>query len=58
MSFDAERARKDFPILSRPVHGSQRLAYLDSAATSQRPPARAGAEWTASDLPWRCRANI
>ena len=35
---DVERLRKDFPILSREVHGRP-LVYLDSAASSQRPQA-------------------
>jgi cysteine desulfurase / selenocysteine lyase len=35
-SFDAERVRKDFPILERTVNG-RALVYLDSAASSQRP---------------------
>lgn len=34
--FDVATVRKDFPILEREVHG-RRLAYLDSAATSQTP---------------------
>jgi cysteine desulfurase/selenocysteine lyase len=34
--FDVEVIRKDFPILSRQVHGSP-LVYLDSANTSQKP---------------------
>ena len=34
--FDAERVRKEFPILSRSVNGKP-LVYLDSAATSQKP---------------------
>jgi cysteine desulfurase/selenocysteine lyase len=34
--FSPERAREDFPILARPVHG-QRLAYLDNAASAQKP---------------------
>jgi cysteine desulfurase/selenocysteine lyase len=34
--FDADRIRKDFPILEREVHGKP-LVYLDSAATSQKP---------------------
>jgi len=34
--FDAARARADFPILARTVHGKP-LVYLDSAATSQKP---------------------
>jgi cysteine desulfurase/selenocysteine lyase len=35
-AFDVERIRKDFPILSRQVHGVP-LVYLDSANTSQKP---------------------
>jgi len=35
-SYDAERVRRDFPILARSVHGKP-LVYLDSAASSQRP---------------------
>src|ERR1700722_4331473 len=34
--FDVERARADFPILSRKVHGKP-LVYLDSAASAQKP---------------------
>jgi cysteine desulfurase/selenocysteine lyase len=33
---DVESVRKDFPILSRMVHGNK-LVYLDNAATSQKP---------------------
>lgn len=36
--FNAEAYRRDFPILSRQVHG-QPLVYLDNAATSQKPQA-------------------
>jgi cysteine desulfurase/selenocysteine lyase len=36
MTFDIERVRKDFPILSQSVRGKP-LVYLDSAATSQKP---------------------
>jgi cysteine desulfurase / selenocysteine lyase len=36
MTFDVETVRKDFPILSREVHGVP-LVYLDSANTSQKP---------------------
>ncbi len=36
--YDVERVRRDFPILSRTVHGKP-LIYLDSAASSQRPAA-------------------
>jgi cysteine desulfurase/selenocysteine lyase len=35
---DVDRVRKDFPILSRTVHGTP-LVYLDSANTSQKPQA-------------------
>src|ERR1700712_1511645 len=35
-AFDVEAIRKDFPILSREVHGVP-LVYLDSANTSQKP---------------------
>jgi cysteine desulfurase/selenocysteine lyase len=35
-SFDVERVRQDFPILSRTVHGKP-LVYLDTAASAQRP---------------------
>ncbi|MBP7126463.1 SUF system NifU family Fe-S cluster assembly protein [Myxococcota bacterium] len=34
--WDVEAIRREFPILERPVAG-QRLVYLDSAATSQKP---------------------
>ena len=43
MSFDLERVRADFPILSREVNGHP-LAYLDSAASAQRPLAVINAE--------------
>jgi cysteine desulfurase/selenocysteine lyase len=36
MSFDAEKIRQEFPILSREVHGKP-LVYLDSAASAQKP---------------------
>jgi cysteine desulfurase/selenocysteine lyase len=36
MSLDVDRVRKDFPILTREVHGRP-LVYLDSANTSQKP---------------------
>jgi cysteine desulfurase/selenocysteine lyase len=36
MAIDAEKIRKDFPILSLAPNG-KRLIYLDSAATSQKP---------------------
>jgi cysteine desulfurase/selenocysteine lyase len=36
VSLDAEKLRADFPILQQQIHG-RRLAFLDSAASSQRP---------------------
>ncbi|MEZ4875376.1 MAG: cysteine desulfurase [Flavobacteriaceae bacterium] len=38
MSFDVQKIREDFPILSRQVNGYP-LVYLDNAATSQKPQA-------------------
>src|SRR5471030_616413 len=35
-SFDVEKARADFPILSREIHG-KKLVYLDSGASAQKP---------------------
>ena len=35
--YDIETVRKDFPILSRKVHGDVPLVYLDNAATTQKP---------------------
>ena len=37
VDLDLERIRADFPILGRVMRGGQRLAYLDSGATSQKP---------------------
>ncbi|HUP04042.1 MAG TPA: cysteine desulfurase [Bryobacteraceae bacterium] len=34
--FDVEKIREDFPVLKQKVHGKP-LAYLDNAATSQKP---------------------
>jgi cysteine desulfurase/selenocysteine lyase len=36
VSLDVEKVRADFPILGRAING-QRMVYLDSAATSQKP---------------------
>ena len=36
MSFDAERIRRDFPVLQQTVHGKP-LAFLDTAASAQKP---------------------
>ncbi len=41
--FDVERVRRDFPILAREVNGHP-LAYLDNAASAQRPQAVIDAE--------------
>ncbi len=41
--FDVARVRRDFPILSRRVHGKP-LVYLDSANTSQKPQSVVDAE--------------
>ena len=38
MAFDVEKIREDFPILARRVNGRP-LAYLDNAATTQKPAA-------------------
>lgn len=35
--FDVAAVRAEFPILSRTVHGSMPLVYLDNAATTQKP---------------------
>ena len=37
LTLDVTRIRADFPILQRVMRGGNRLAYLDSGATSQRP---------------------
>ena len=34
---DVQKIRKDFPILSRKVHGKIPLVYFDNAATTQKP---------------------
>lgn len=36
MSYNVEQIRADFPVLTREVNG-QPLAYLDSAASAQKP---------------------
>jgi cysteine desulfurase/selenocysteine lyase len=38
-SFDVERIRKDFPVLSRELPGGRQLVYLDSGNSSQKPTA-------------------
>jgi cysteine desulfurase / selenocysteine lyase len=53
-AYDVERVRRDFPILSRTVHGKP-LVYLDSAASSQRPQAVIDA---VNDYETRSHANV
>ena len=36
IAYDVDEIRRDFPILSRPVHG-RKLVYLDNAASAQKP---------------------
>lgn len=36
-TWDVERVRRDFPILSRPLSDGRPLVYLDTAATAQKP---------------------
>jgi cysteine desulfurase/selenocysteine lyase len=54
VGFDVAAIRKDFPILSRKVHGKP-LVYLDNAATTQKPRAVIDAE---RDVYERYYANI
>lgn len=44
MSLNAALIRKDFPIFERKIRGENRLVYLDSGATSQKPNAVIDAE--------------
>jgi cysteine desulfurase/selenocysteine lyase len=37
LTLDVERLRADFPVLAERVHGNEPLAYLDNAASTQRP---------------------
>jgi cysteine desulfurase/selenocysteine lyase len=53
-AFDVEAIRKDFPILTRRIHGKP-LVYLDNAATTQKPLAVLDAE---RDVYERSYANI
>ncbi|RJS95315.1 aminotransferase class V-fold PLP-dependent enzyme [Salinisphaera sp. Q1T1-3] len=53
--FDAERVRRDFPILEEALPSGQRLVYLDNAATTQKP----AAVLDASDAYYRhANANV
>ena len=38
LKFDVEKVREDFPILHQDIYGKP-LAYLDNAATTQKPQA-------------------
>jgi cysteine desulfurase / selenocysteine lyase len=53
-AFDVAAVRKDFPILSRRIHGKP-LVYLDNAATTQKPLTVIDAE---RDVYERSYANI
>ncbi len=53
-TYDVERVRRDFPILTRTVHGKP-LIFLDSAASSQRPLAVIRA---VDDYEMRSHANV
>src|SRR5437867_2633451 len=37
--FNVDAVRRDFPILARPLRNGATLAYLDNAATAQKPQA-------------------
>ncbi len=54
MTYDVERIRADFPILSREVHGKP-LVYLDSAASAQKPKAVIDAMVSAMEMDY---ANV
>lgn len=47
--YDVEKIRKDFPILSRQIHGKP-LVYLDNGASAQKPQAVIDAINTAYSL--------
>src|SRR5438132_11358891 len=53
-AFDAERVRRDFPILQRTINGRP-LVYLDSGASAQRPLAVLRA---VEDYETHCHANV
>jgi cysteine desulfurase/selenocysteine lyase len=53
-TFEVERARADFPILAREIHGKP-LAYLDNAATTQKPHA---VIYTLTDYYTRYNSNV
>jgi cysteine desulfurase/selenocysteine lyase len=52
---DVEGIKRDFPILGRTVRGGNRLVYLDSGATSQKPNQVLDAE---RDFYTRCNAAV
>jgi cysteine desulfurase / selenocysteine lyase len=53
--FDPVRLRKDFPILEQTIHGDKKLAYLDNAATTQKP---AAVVCALCDYYQLCNANV
>ena len=53
-AYDVVAVRKDFPLLTRRVHGKP-LVYLDNAATTQKPRAVLDAE---RDVYERIYANV
>ncbi len=53
--FDPVRLRRDFPILEQTIHGDKKLAYLDNAATTQKP---ASVVCALCDYYQLCNANV
>ena len=55
---DHEAVAADFPILSRTVRGGNRLVYLDSGATSQKPVQVLGAWMMKAPFPRAAFRNV
>ena len=53
--FDPVKLRRDFPILEQAIHGDKKLAYLDNAATTQKP---ASVVCALCDYYQLCNANV
>lgn len=53
--FDPVKIRRDFPILEQTIHGDKKLAYLDNAATTQKP---AAVVCALCDYYQLCNANV
>jgi cysteine desulfurase / selenocysteine lyase len=53
--FDPAKLRRDFPILEQTIHGNKKLAYLDNAATTQKP---ADVVCALCDYYQLCNANV